>query len=269
MWEIFRGFPSRRHVEAGGANLNFSLPHFDPVYAALICGAIAFGSLLTRRFQKPLALSRSERLGILIGAFCGAMIGAKLPFVLSDWDGLRSGAAWFSDGKTIMFGLVGGYAGVEIAKAILQIRVKTGDSFAVPVALAVAVGRLGCFRAGCCYGTPTNLPWGVDFGDGLARHPAQLYEAAFHLTAAAILYLLLRKGLFACQLFKLYVLAYLVFRFLTEFVRPEPRLWLDLTGYQWAALALFPTFCLLWWGDSRLASPRPSRQAESTPDAIA
>ena len=234
--------------------MNFGLLHFDPVYAGLIVAAIALGFWLSRRFQEPLALSRSDRLGILIGAFCGAMIGAKLPFVLSDWEGLRSGTAWFSDGKTIMFGLVGGYAGVELAKVILQIRVKTGDTFAVPVPLAVAVGRLGCFRAGCCYGTPTDLPWGVDFGDHIARHPTQLYEALFHVCAALILLMLLRKGLFRGQLFKLYLLAYFVFRFLTEFLRPEPRLWLDLTGYQWAALALIPVFASLWWNDARIGS---------------
>jgi phosphatidylglycerol---prolipoprotein diacylglyceryl transferase len=248
--------------------LNLDLLHFDPVYAALILAAIVLGFLLSRRFQQPLKLPASDRVGILIGAFCGAMIGAKRPFVLGDWDGLRSGAAWFSDGKTIMFGLVGGYAGVELAKAILQIRVKTGDTFAVPVPLAVAVGRLGCFRAGCCYGTPTNLPWGVDFGDHIRRHPTQIYEAAFHVTAAFVLLLFLRKGLFRGQLFKLYLVAYFTFRFFTEFLRPEPRLWLELTGYQWAALALIPTFCLLWWGDSQLRRRQESRQPETAGDVI-
>ena len=112
------------------------------------------------------------------------MIGAKLPFVLADWQGLLSGRAWFENGKTIVFGMVGGYFGVELAKALLGVRVKTGDSFAVPVAAAVAVGRLGCFAAGCCHGRSRALPWGVDFGDGLRRHPTQLYESAFHSTAA-------------------------------------------------------------------------------------
>jgi phosphatidylglycerol:prolipoprotein diacylglycerol transferase len=110
------------------------------------------------------------------------------------------------------------------------------------------------------------LPWGVDFGDHIARHPTQLYEAAFHVTAAVILLLLLRKGLFRGQLFKLYLLAYFAFRFFTEFLRPEPRLWLNLTGYQLAALALIPTFALLWWNDARVEGPAarwlPARVAE-------
>src|SRR3954462_13294843 len=130
-------------------------------YPALMVLAVATGVTLSRRTQPPPGLSGWERLGIGLGAFCGGMIGAKLPFVLADWDGLLSGRAWLDTGKTIVFGLVGGYAGVEAAKAALGVRVKTGDSFAVPVAAAVAVGRLACFSAGCCYGVPTTLPWGV------------------------------------------------------------------------------------------------------------
>ncbi len=106
--------------------------------------------------------------GIGLGAFCGAMIGAKLPFVLADWEGLLSGRAWLENGKTIVFGLVGGYFGVELAKALLGVRVKTGDSFAVPVAAALAIGRLGCFVAGCCHGTVTNSALGRRF----RRRPA-------------------------------------------------------------------------------------------------
>jgi phosphatidylglycerol:prolipoprotein diacylglycerol transferase len=178
------------------------------------------------------------------------MLGAKLPFVLADWPGLLSGAALLSDGKTIMFGLVGGYFGVELAKWALDVRVKTGDSFAVPVAAAIGVGRLACFSAGCCYGLPTALPWGVDFGDGLLRHPTQIYETAFHLAFALLLTTFQSRRMFRGQLIKLYFIAYFAFRFATEFLRPEPRLWLDLTGYQWAAVALIAVFAALWRLDS-------------------
>jgi phosphatidylglycerol:prolipoprotein diacylglycerol transferase len=183
------------------------------------------------------------------------MIGAKLPFVLADWPGLLSGLAWFDNGKTIVFGLVGGYFGVEVAKRVLDIRVKTGDGFAVPVAAAVAVGRLGCFCAGCCYGAVTTLPWGVDFGDGQPRHPTQLYEFLFHGTAALGLAWLQGRGLLHGQLIKLYLLVYLVYRFATEFVRPEPVIALGLTGYQWACLALMPVFGFLWARDARSLRP--------------
>jgi phosphatidylglycerol:prolipoprotein diacylglycerol transferase len=125
---------------------------------------------------------------------------------------------------------------------------KTGDSFAVPVAAAVGVGRLGCFYAGCCYGTPTRLPWGVTFptADSVPRHPTQLYEAAFHLSAAAVLLGLQRRGMFRGQLIKLYILAYLAYRFVTEWIRPEARLAAGLTGYQWAAIVLAILFVWLW-----------------------
>jgi len=223
----------------------------DPVYVAIMLSAIAVGFWLSRRPQQSLALSPVERVAIFAGGFCGAMLGAKLPFVLSDWDGLCTGSAWFDGGKTIMFGLVGGYGGIELAKAIFGIRTKTGDSYAVAVPAAVAIGRLGCFRAGCCYGCESNLPWAVDFGDHIRRHPTQLYEAAFHAAMAVILFILLRRHLFRGQLIKLYFISYFVYRFATEFLRPEPRIWLSLTGYQWAAIAFTPLFALLWWHDAR------------------
>ncbi len=223
--------------------------HWTWVYPALMLIAVTVGAALGRRSQRPLRLTSTQRFGLALGAFCGAMIGAKLPFVLADWEGLVSGRAWFDNGKTILFGLVGGYLGVEFAKWALDVRVKTGDSFAVPVAVSVAIGRLACFSAGCCFGRPTGFPWGVDFGDGVPRHPAQLYEALFHSAAALGLYELKRRGLFHLQRIKLYILAYLAFRFVTEFLRPEPVVLLGLTSYQWAALGLAPVFLFLWARD--------------------
>lgn len=230
-----------------------------------MAAAVATGIWLSRRLPSTLALTSGERLGIGLGAFCGAMIGAKLPFVVADWDGFLSGAAWFSDGKTIICGLVGGYVGVEAAKWALGITEKTGDSFAVPVAAAVGVGRLACFVGGCCYGTPTDLPWGVVFPsvDFQPRHPTQLYEAAFHLTMAAILWQLQRRGMFRGQLIKIYILSYLAYRFATEFIRPEAQLWYGLTGYQWACLALAPVFAGLWIRDTRQLAARASIEGTS------
>src|SRR5882724_4866584 len=206
------------------------------IYPAIMGAAIATGVIVSRHTRQPLALSNGQRLAIGLAAFCGGMLGAKLPFVLLDWEGFLSGAAWFDNGKTLMMGLVGGYFGVEAAKWAMHIHVKTGDSFAAPVAAAIAVGRIACFSAGCCHGTVTDVPWGVDFGDGQLRHPTQLYEFAFHLGCALVLSRLQRHGLFRGQLIKLYIIVYLTYRFATEYIRPEPRLGLGLTAYQWAAL---------------------------------
>jgi phosphatidylglycerol:prolipoprotein diacylglycerol transferase len=236
-------------------------------YPAIMLLSVAVAAALGRGSQASLGLTRWQRLGIALGAFCGAMIGAKLPFVLSDWEGLRSGRAWFDGGKTIVLGLVGGYFGVELAKWSLHITIKTGDTFAVPVAAAVAIGRLGCFAGGCCYGQPTSLPWGIDFGDGLRRHPTQLYESAFHATMAFVLARMRERGMFRGQLIKLYIIVYLLYRFLTEFLRPEPVIFAGLTGYQWAAVALVPMFALLWAQDAR-GSPKSGRMpCEQSSDA--
>lgn len=223
-------------------------------FALLVC------SLGVRRAQRSLPLPWWKKLGIGIGGFCGAMLGAKLPFALAADAELWSWTAWFAHGKTIMTGLAGGYLGVEAAKWTLDVQTKTGDTFAVPVALAVAIGRIGCFNAGCCFGQPTNLPWGQYFplaqdDPPIARHPTQLYESVFHFAAAGVLLLLLRRGLFRGQLIKLYILTYLGYRFLTEFLRPELRLWGGLTAYQWGALALAPIFLVLWRLD-RVAARR-------------
>lgn len=220
-------------------------------YPWIMLASLATAFALRSRTPQPSGLTGRERAGIALGAFCGAMIGAKLPFALADWQTLLEGRALFENGKTIVFGMVGGYAGVELAKAMLGVRVKTGDGFAVPVAGAVAVGRLGCFAAGCCHGVATSLPWGVDFGDGLRRHPTQIYEAAFHAMLAIILAVFQRKGMFRGQLIKLYIISYLIYRFATEFLRPEAVLAASLTGYQWACLVLIPVFVMLWMKDAQ------------------
>jgi phosphatidylglycerol:prolipoprotein diacylglycerol transferase len=224
----------------------------DWTYSSIMMAAVSVGFFLSRWLKgRFLPLAPFERFGIALGAFAGAMVGAKLPFVLADWEGFRSGAAWFQDGKTITFGLVGGYFGVELTKWALDIRVKTGDAFAVPVAVSVGIGRLACFSAGCCHGTATALPWAVDFGDGVLRHPTQIYESLFHVSIAVFLGICLFRGAFRGQLIKLYIIAYFVYRFATEYIRPELRLALGLTGYQWAAVAFVPLFVALWVRDRR------------------
>src|SRR5438132_12654412 len=102
------------------------------------------------------ALPLAKRLLLALAGFIGGALGAKLPFVLGAQGGIFSDTAWLGDGKTITTGLIGAYVAVELAKVIMKIDVKTGDSFALPLALAMAVGRWGCFVNGCCLGVATG-----------------------------------------------------------------------------------------------------------------
>ncbi len=225
------------------------------MHSVLMVMALVVGAWLLHRSQSSLIIPRSSKLAIGIGAFCGAMLGSKIPFALWDWNELARGTVWISSGKTVVTGLVGAYLGVEIAKWIYDIRVKTGDSFAVPAAVAIGIGRIGCFFGGCCYGVPTQLPWGVRFLTAdqgqLCRHPTQIYEAIFHFSMAMLMAYLSKRSLLRGQLFKFYIVVYLCYRFLTEWIRPEPVIFMGLTGYQWFCVAMLPVFIALWIRDSR------------------
>lgn len=196
-----------------------------------------------------------------LAAFIGGSLGAKVPFALGSPEGWWTSAAWFSDGKTVVAGLCGAYLAVDLAKLQLGVHVKTGDTFALPLALAMVVGRFGCFCNGCCYGQPTELPWGVSFrqldGSWKICHPTQIYESLFHFTMALVLLELLYRRLLPGQHFKLYLICYGIYRFLTEYIRPEPRELLGLTFYQWLSLGMIGTMVVLWVRDGQAVASRP------------
>lgn len=187
-----------------------------------------------------------KRIGLVLAGFIGGSLGSKVPFVVTGEAGWLTQQAWLSDGKTVTTALLGAYLGIEIAKLCLGIKAKTGDSFAVPLALALAVGRLGCFFNGCCFGVETSMPWGVEFADGVRRHPTQIYEVIFHLSMAVLLWRLTLAGALRYQRLKLYLIAYGLYRFVTEFIRPEPRLYWGLTFYQCVALVMIVSMVILW-----------------------
>jgi phosphatidylglycerol:prolipoprotein diacylglycerol transferase len=231
-------------------------------YTAFMLLALAVFLVARHYTPKPpelAALPFSHRLALGLAAFVGGALGAKLPFLFAeplDWSDAESWLrAVFRDGKTVVAGLGGAYLAVEAIKKILDIRVKTGDTFALPLALAMAVGRWGCFFNGCCYGTPTSLPWAVSFrqknGAWLRCHPTQIYESLFHLAMACVLLEVMHRGALKRQRLKLYLICYGVFRFLTEFIRPEEPWLLGLTAYQWGAMCLVIGLSLQWQMDRR------------------
>lgn len=206
------------------------------------------------RMPKPVAVAKLPwqiQWALAFSAFLGGILGAKLPFIIMNQDDPTNFWAWAGDGKTITTGLLGAYLGVELAKLFWGIRAKTGDSYALPLACAMTVGRWGCFFNGCCYGTATMLSWGVDFGDGVCRHPIQIYESVFHCCMAVLLQLIMLQGWLVNQRLKFYLISYAVFRFVTEFLRPEPIVWLGLTFYQIVALVGAGALSVQWWYDAR------------------
>jgi prolipoprotein diacylglyceryltransferase len=158
-----------------------------------------------------------------------------------------------ASGQSIVGGLLGGLLGVETAKKLAGIRRSTGDQFILPLVAGTVVGRIGCFLAGLhdgTYGVPTALPWGVDFGDGVPRHPTQVYDMLFVLGAGALLWrwrapLARSPGL----AFKLYLAAYLAWRLAVDGIKPVPYAYaFGLSGIQWVcivALAAYLPFVFL------------------------
>jgi|SRR5215510_8939009 len=138
-------------------------------------------------------------------------------------------AGRFVLGHSVAGAIVGGIVAVESYKWSQGIRASTGLAFVAPLAAGIAVGRFGCFFAGLpdyTYGVETTLPWGVDFGDGIRRHPVQLYESAAMLAFLIVFMWKIanRSELFLRYGFYLFVGWYGVQRFAWEFLKPYPKL---------------------------------------------
>ena len=195
-----------------------------------------------RRRQGDVIESR-DRWWVIAAAMVGGFAGSRILSAFEDPVFLAG--HWMEPhlllgGKTIVGGLVGGLIAVESIKRLRGIRIATGDLLALPLALGIAIGRIGCFLSGLedqSYGVSTHLPWGVDFGDGVTRHPTQLYEVIFLAGLAAVL-LLRTEGMTTIgDRFKLFLLGYLGFRFVVDSIKPAVRVG-GLSAIQWACLAV-------------------------------
>jgi prolipoprotein diacylglyceryltransferase len=171
---------------------------------------------------RPLAfpVQASMRADYITAALLGSAAGAYLFGTLNLWASGFSGL-----GRSIEGAIFGGVLTIELFKRVAGIKGATGARFAAPLAVGVAVGRLGCFFAGLddfTYGVPTSLPWGVNCGDGILRHPVQLYESAT-MAVFLVVYLVAlarRSRFWARDGFYLAVGFYAMQRFFWEFLKP-------------------------------------------------
>ncbi len=197
---------------------------------------VAFQLYLSLRKWTGDLISGDMRWWVVAAATVGAAFGSKLLGALESYPG-----TWrdLGSGKTIVGGLVGGWIAVEWIKRHFSVSVATGDLFAIPLAIGIAIGRIGCFLTGLAdqtYGTATALPWAVDFGDGVARHPTQLYEIVFLIVLAALLWRIMRTPHSNGDVFKAFMIVYLSWRFMVDFLKPDATFW-KLSAIQWTCLA--------------------------------
>jgi prolipoprotein diacylglyceryltransferase len=199
------------------------------------------------------------RWSVVTAAVAGGALGSKLMYLLEDPAATLqhlSDPFYLMGGKSIVGGLAGGLIAVECVKKYMGEEQSTGDLFAIPVAVAIAIGRIGCFLTGLSdntYGVATRLPWGVDFGDGVRRHPTQIYETIFLLALIPVLQLVIRgrakaspsteTGLLnparrfqSGDAFKVFMIAYMLFRLLCDGLKPYVHVALGLCSIQWICL---------------------------------
>jgi prolipoprotein diacylglyceryltransferase len=205
--------------------------------------AYVVGYLLYSRSRRQSGdfLPDEQRWIIIAAAAIGALLGSRILGILEQAP--RIAITWRTflqpGGKTIVGGLLGGWIAVELTKRIRGIHSRTGDLFAIPLCIGIAIGRIGCLLAGLAddtYGTPTSLPWAIDFGDGIPRHPTQLYEILFLIILAAILHRYNQRPRPEGATFRLFLFAYLAWRLLIDFIKPQPLIY-GLNLIQWACLA--------------------------------
>jgi prolipoprotein diacylglyceryltransferase len=134
--------------------------------------------VLLRSKQKD-SIVDENRLWIIIGAAAGAFIFSRFVGIMENPSLIKENWLLALGNKSIIGGLLGGLIGVEVVKRWIGEHRSSGDLFTLPLIMSIGIGRIGCFLAGLTdntYGVETSLPWGIDLGDGIHRHPTNLYE---------------------------------------------------------------------------------------------
>lgn len=205
---------------------------------------IGFRYFLYLRRKQSDTIETSNRIWILIGAIFGAVLGSRLigglenPMLMLQSKNIL---LHFYQNKTILGGLLGGLAGVELVKRKIGETRSSGDLFTYPLILAMIIGRIGCFSMGVyeeTYGTLTRSPFAIDLGDGEPRHPVTLYEIVFLICLWIALYAVEKKvSLAEGARFKIFMICYLVFRLLLDFIKPHYTFHIGLSTIQVTAIA--------------------------------
>ena len=205
---------------------------------------VGFRYFIWLRRKQGDSIKRPNRAWIVIGAIFGALIGSRLIGGLEDPPQISKADNvffYFYHNKTVLGGFLGGLLGVELIKKIIGEKRASGDLFVYPIILALIIGRIGCFTMGVyeeTYGTPSNLPWAMNLGDGILRHPVALYEIIFLVVLWIALARIRNKfPLNEGALFKLFMIAYMLFRFLLDFIKPHFTYSIGLSTIQITSLA--------------------------------
>jgi phosphatidylglycerol---prolipoprotein diacylglyceryl transferase len=249
-------------------------------YGVMLAAAYLLGLQLALTRARKAGLDSSHVLDLGVYLVIAALVGAKLLLLFVNINYFRT-----NPGEILVLVRSGGvfYGGLISATLVAFWHINrhglplwtTCDMFAPGIALGHVVGRLGCLMAGCCYGTPTSVPWGITFTDPFAAvnvgtplniplHPTQLYEAGAELLILVFLLVTERKGRpFPGRTFWGYMLLYAISRFIIEFYRGDERgLIMGLSTSQFISLILTPlSLIMLVVLRRRAASPEPARAA--------
>ena len=220
---------------------------------------IGFRYFLYLRKKQPDAISTTNRIWILIGAILGSVLGSRIAGGLEDPEQLKMAnnvLMHFYLNKTVLGGFLGGVWGVEIIKKMIGEKSSSGDLFTYPLILALIIGRIGCFSMGVyeeTYGTATSFFTGMNLGDGKMRHPVTLYEMVFLLLIWIGLQQTEKKYELASGLrFKIFMIAYCLFRFVLDFIKPHYTYSTGLSAIQATALIGLLYYAILWFQNKKL-----------------
>jgi phosphatidylglycerol:prolipoprotein diacylglycerol transferase len=232
----FMGFPIYLHLGPWKVH-----PH--AVFETLAC-LVAFRIYLWMRRRDGDVLPNADRWWVIAAAALGALAGSRILYwfedprlTLANWNN----PGFLFGGKTIVGALIGGLFAVELVKKQLGIARRTGDLFAVSLCVGIAIGRIGCFLTGPedhTSGIPTALPWGVNFGGGVARHPTQLYEILFAVALGVFLWRSMKRPHVEGDIFKQFMVAYFAFRLACDFLKPDVAVFLRMSSIQCACVLM-------------------------------